>query len=66
VEVNHGPFVVDNNLFLSGVSLLDMSEGGAYAHNLMTGRIISRPELRRSTPFHPAHSTAVAGLVNIQ
>jgi len=66
VEVNHGPFVVDNNLFLSGVSLLDMSEGGAYAHNLMTGRIISRPELRRSTPYHPAHSTAVAGLVNIK
>jgi hypothetical protein len=66
VEVNHGPFVVDNNLFLSGVSLLDMSEGGAYAHNLMTGRIVSRPELRRSTPYHPAHSTAVAGLVNIK
>lgn len=66
VEVNHGPFVVDNNLFLSPVSLLDMSEGGAYAHNLFTGRIISRPELGRQTPFHPPHSTQVAGLVNIQ
>ena len=29
VEVDHGPFVVDNNLFLSSVNLLDMSEGGA-------------------------------------
>ena len=66
VEVNHGPFVVDNNLFLSGTNLLDWSEGGAYAHNLLTGRIISRPELNRDTPYHPAHSTAVAGLVNIQ
>ena len=66
VEVNHGPFLVDNNLFLSGVSLLDMSEGGAYVHNLMTGKIISRPELRRSTPYHPAHSTAVAGLSDIK
>jgi alpha-N-arabinofuranosidase len=66
VEVDHGPFLVDNNLLLSGVSLLDMSEGGAYVHNLLAGRIISRPELRRSTPYHPAHSTAVAGLSKIE
>ena len=65
VEVDHGPFLVDNNLFLSGLSLLDMSEGGAYAHNLMTGRILSRPEPRRSTPYHKAHSTALAGLNSI-
>ncbi|MFN0168179.1 MAG: hypothetical protein ACKV22_17275, partial [Bryobacteraceae bacterium] len=55
-------FLVDNNLFLSPLSLLDMSEGGAYVHNLMTGRIVSRPEPRRSTPYHRAHSTALAGL----
>jgi len=66
VEVDHGPFLVDNNLFLSPVSLLDMSEGGAYAHNLMTGQIISRPEPNRVTPYHPAHSTTVAGLVDIK
>jgi hypothetical protein len=62
VEVNHGPFLVDNNLFLSEVSLRDMSEGGAYAYNLMTGRIRSLSEPRRSTPYHKAHSTALAGL----
>jgi hypothetical protein len=62
VEVNHGPFVVDNNLFLSPLSLLDMSEGGAYAHNLFAGRIVSRPELRRWTPYHRPHSTALAGV----
>jgi alpha-N-arabinofuranosidase len=66
VEVDHGPFVVDNNLFLSGVSLLDVSEGGAYAHNLLLGKIISVPELGRETPYHPAHSTTVAGLVKIK
>ncbi|MCX6897318.1 MAG: right-handed parallel beta-helix repeat-containing protein [Verrucomicrobia bacterium] len=64
VEVNHGPFVVDNNIFLSATTLLDVSEGGAYAHNLITGKIISQPEPRRATPFHPEHSTKVAGLVN--
>jgi alpha-N-arabinofuranosidase len=65
VEVNHGPFLVDNNIFLSPTTLLDMSEGGAYAHNLMAGRILLRPELSRSTPFHKPHSTEVAGLRNI-
>jgi alpha-N-arabinofuranosidase len=66
VEVDHGPFVMDNNLFLSGTSLLDMSEGGAYVHNLFTGRISTHPELRRSTPYHPGHSTTVAGLSDIK
>jgi len=66
VEVNHGPFLIDNNLFLSGRSLFDMSQGGAYVHNLFMGRIQLRPELRRSTPFHKAHSTELAGLRNIQ
>jgi len=62
VEVNHGPFVVDGNLFLSKTNLLDVSEGGAYAHNLWTGKIMSGEEPGRLTPYHPAHSTAVAGL----
>jgi len=66
VEVNHGPFLIDHNLFLSGSSLLDWSQGGAYVHNLFTGRIVPRPELRRVTPFHKANSTEVAGLRNIQ
>lgn len=63
VEVNHGPFLIENNFFLSGTSLLDVSEGGAYAHNLFGGRLVSSPEPGRMTPFHPAHTTAMCGLV---
>jgi alpha-N-arabinofuranosidase len=66
VEVDHGPFLVDNNLFLSGRALLDMSEGGAYVHNLFAGPIEPHPELNRETPFHKAHSTEVAGLQKIE
>jgi alpha-N-arabinofuranosidase len=66
VEVDHGPFMVDNNLFLSPNSVRDMSEGGAYVHNLFAGHIIQHGEPRRETPYHKAHSTEVAGLVNIQ
>ena len=66
VEVNHGPFMVDNNLFLSRTSLLDMSQGGAFAHNLFAGKITNRPEPDRETPYHPAHATTVAGLARIK
>jgi hypothetical protein len=62
VEVNHGPFTIDNNLFLSELNLRDWSEGGAYIHNLFAGTIVSRPEPNRSTPYHKPHSTALAGL----
>ncbi|MCX8091633.1 MAG: hypothetical protein N3I86_12015 [Verrucomicrobiae bacterium] len=55
--------MVDNNIFLSPTSVLDMSEGGAYVHNLFAGKITNRPEPGRKTPFHPPHSTTVAGLV---
>jgi hypothetical protein len=65
MEVDHGPFLVDNNLFLSGVSVRDWSGGGALAHNLMTGLIQCRPE-KRTTPYHRAHSTALAGLSDIK
>jgi alpha-N-arabinofuranosidase len=64
LEVNHGPFMVDNNLFLSRTSLLDVSEGGAYVHNLFAGDIRVFPELNRDTPYHEAHTTEVAGLRN--
>jgi alpha-L-arabinofuranosidase len=66
VEVNHGPFLVEHNLFLSPIALSDWSQGGAYAHNLFAGRILQRPELKRETPFHKPHSTQVAGLRNIE
>ena len=66
VEVDHGPFLVDNNVFLSPLNLRDMSEGGAYVHNLFAGRILSQTEPRRSTPYHRAHSTALAGLSSIE
>ncbi|MFW6290468.1 MAG: right-handed parallel beta-helix repeat-containing protein, partial [Mariniphaga sp.] len=61
VEVNHGPFVIENNLFLSELSLRDWSEGGAYIHNLFAGTIEVRPQ-DRLTPYHLPHSTKLAGL----
>jgi len=65
-EVNHGPYVIDNNLFLSARALVDMSQGGAFAHNLFAGEIQQEPETTRTTPFHEAHSTRLAGRSDIE
>jgi alpha-N-arabinofuranosidase len=66
VEVNHGPFLVDHNVFLSARALWDMSEGGAYAHNLFAGKVLARPEPRRETPWQEEHGTKIAGLMSIK
>jgi alpha-N-arabinofuranosidase len=62
VEVDHGPFVVDNNIFLSPRSLLCVSQGGAYVHNLMAGELRVNAYDARQTPFHKPHSTELAGM----
>lgn len=61
VEVNHGPFLIDNNILLSPIAIRDWSEGGTYVHNLIAGNIEHRPQ-DRETPYHAAHSTKMAGL----
>ncbi|MFS4467807.1 right-handed parallel beta-helix repeat-containing protein [Maribacter sp. 2210JD10-5] len=62
VEVNHGPFLVDNNILLSKNALHNWSQGGAYVHNLFLGHILTTPELKRFTPYFLPHSTEMAGL----
>lgn len=61
IEVSHGPYLVDNNIFASRINLYDMSQGGAYVHNLFMGKTYIYKELTRYTPFHLPHSTEVAG-----
>jgi hypothetical protein len=65
VEVCHGPYLVDSNLFLSPWAVKDMSTGGAYVHNYVAGRIANCTEHQRYTPYHVPHSTAVYGVSNI-
>lgn len=66
-EVNHGPYLVDNNLLLTteGLSVQDASEGGAYVHNLFAGRTKTFNVAMRVTPYHHPHSTRVMALRNI-
>ena len=62
-EVNHGPFLVDNNILLSSDGVLINSQGGAYVHNLIAGAMPVIHTEGRLTPYHTAHSTEVAGLL---
>jgi alpha-N-arabinofuranosidase len=62
VEVNHGPFLVANNLFLSAKSIDNNSNGGAYVHNLSTAGINVFPENNRDTPCLQPHDTATLQL----
>jgi hypothetical protein len=63
-EVDHGPYLIDNNLFLSEVGFRDVSEGGAFVHNLFAGKITRNTD-SRTTPYHKPHSTEVVALRNI-
>ena len=62
LEVNHGPFLIDNNIFGSRCNLRDQSQGGAYVHNLFLGKLHHFPEYSRYTPYFLPHSTDIAGL----
>lgn len=63
VEVSHGPYLVDNNIFLSGIH--NWSQGGAFVHNLISGKIILKPVPDRYTPYHYPNSTELKGFANI-
>ncbi len=64
-EVNHGPYLVDNNLLLSPKSIVTQSEGGAFVHNLIAGKVTIFADHGRFTPYHLPHSTSIAGLSTI-
>jgi hypothetical protein len=61
VEVSHGPYLVDHNVFASAVSLELWSQGGAFVNNLVCGTLRWEPVMDRATPYHVPHSTQVAG-----
>ena len=63
-EVDHGPYIVDNNIALSTYSVHENTDGGAYLHNLFGGSI-GRYDDARYTPYHLNHSTEIKGFRTI-
>ena len=64
-EVDHGPFVFENNILLSEESLWDCSESGAYLHNFFGGAVTVSPQ-DRHIPYHEPHSTEIRGVFKIE
>ncbi len=65
VEVNHGPYLVDNNIIIGERVVDNLSQGGAFVHNFFAGAYGHEPVLDRFTPYHQPHSTAVKGFAAI-
>lgn len=65
IEVTHGPYVVDNNIFMDEYAYDNAAQGGAYVNNLICGFFNHYPVLNRSTPYHFPHSTMPLGTVPV-
>lgn len=63
-EVDHGPYIVDNNISLSEKSIAENTDGGAFLHNLIAGGM-KRMDDGRYTPYHLNHSTQIKGFRTI-
>lgn len=64
LEVDHGPYIVDNNILLSEYSIRENTDGGAFLHNIISG-VIQRLDDSRYVPYHLKHSTQVKGFCTI-
>jgi len=65
VEVSHGPYLADHNIFASAASVELWSQGGAFVNNFVCGTLSLMPVIERPTPYHRPHSTQVAGYAAI-
>ena len=65
VEVSHGPYLVENNIFTAPKSVENASQGGAFVHNLFLGGMVWWNSPDRATPYHMQHSTKVLGVVPV-
>lgn len=63
LEVNHGPVLVDNNLFLSPeLAQVKLSQGVAFVHNMIAWKIWPTGKVdERETPYLLPHDTQIAG-----
>ena len=64
-EVNHGPYTVNGNRFLSPFSFKDWSEGGNFKDNTFAG-LLSRAPQSRATPVFQPHSTVWVDTLTIR
>ena len=63
IEIDHGPIVVDNNIFLSPMCVWGFSSRSVtFIHNLVGGKFKLQSWDARRPPFCKPHSTEIAGV----
>ena len=64
LEVNHGPILVDHNIFLSpGLAQIKLSQGVSFVHNIIAWKIWpTGTKDDRQTPYLLPHDTEIVGL----
>jgi alpha-N-arabinofuranosidase len=66
LEVNHGPVLLDNNLFVSKrCGEQNVSDGIAFAHNIFLNPSRAHGD-NRHTPYFEKHSTKIAGSAKLK
>jgi hypothetical protein len=56
--------MVENNILGSPRNILDISQGGTFAHNLFAGFCVRYGAPDRWIPYHLPHQTDIAGIAN--
>lgn len=62
LEVNHGPMLLSNNIFLSPSCLRMNSSGAAFVHNLFAGKMEVQVYDKRLTPYMKPHTTSIVAI----
>ena len=60
LEVNHGPIIVDNNIFV-GSAIMCWGDGTVFIHNLFCNTFVTYRKDDRKVPWYKPHSTVEAG-----
>ena len=65
LEVNHGPIIVDNNIFI-GSEIMYWGDGTIFIHNLFYNTVVTYRKDDRKVPWYKPHSTVEAGRSRIR
>jgi len=60
LEVNHGPIIVDNNIFI-GSAIMCWGDGTIFIHNLFSNTFVTYRKDDRKVPWYKTHSSVEAG-----
>ncbi|AOW08578.1 carbohydrate-binding protein [Flavobacterium gilvum] len=65
LEVNHGPLLMANNIFLSEQAIYQKSQGVANVHNLISGTVAGGKDARKTYYYKPHETVSLGKTLNV-